>query len=327
MPQLPPEGGPKQARIEGPQEVRAFDDRGGGGEASLDHAPSATDEAEPTVKEINLALQGGGAHGAFAWGVLDYLLEDGRLAFEAISATSAGAVNAVLCASGMLTGGREGARLALRDFWRAVAETGETYRPLTSNWLAILFGAAQLDFLHLFSFLQMPDKAFSPYLERMMELNPFLRFFAGNTGSKREPPSRNFVSQVFQTLSAMFSPYYFNPTNHNPLKNLLEAHVDFAALQSARDTVKLHICATNVETGKIRVFRNAELTADAASPPPFCRFCFRLPKSTANITGTAAIWATRRSFHSFMKRNPAMWSSSISTRLSARAALRPRSRS
>jgi NTE family protein len=72
---------------------------------------------------VNLALQGGGAHGAFTWGVLDRLLEDGRLDFEAVSGTSAGAMNAVALAHGLLEGGREGARAALERFWLAVADS------------------------------------------------------------------------------------------------------------------------------------------------------------------------------------------------------------
>ena len=73
------------------------------------------------VKNVNLALQGGGAHGAFVWGVLDYLLEDGRLGIEAISATSAGAMNAAVLASGLASGGRDAARRSLHDFWREVS--------------------------------------------------------------------------------------------------------------------------------------------------------------------------------------------------------------
>jgi NTE family protein len=73
-------------------------------------------ESSP-AKKVNLALQGGGAHGAFVWGVLDHLLDDGRLAIEAISATSAGAMNAVALASGMATGGPACARQRLHDFW------------------------------------------------------------------------------------------------------------------------------------------------------------------------------------------------------------------
>jgi len=71
---------------------------------------------------LNLALQGGGAHGAFTWGVLDALLEDGRVAFDGLSGTSAGALNAVLLAHGWLDGGREGARAALRRFWTALGD-------------------------------------------------------------------------------------------------------------------------------------------------------------------------------------------------------------
>lgn len=73
------------------------------------------------TRTINLALQGGGAHGAFTWGVLDALLEDGRLDFEGISGTSAGAMNAVVLAHGLVQGGRDGARQALANFWQAVA--------------------------------------------------------------------------------------------------------------------------------------------------------------------------------------------------------------
>lgn len=72
---------------------------------------------------INLALQGGGAHGAFTWGVLDALLEDGRCDFEGVSGTSAGAMNAVCLAHGLLAGGRDGARQALSDFWLAIADS------------------------------------------------------------------------------------------------------------------------------------------------------------------------------------------------------------
>jgi len=77
--------------------------------------------ARRAPRPVSLALQGGGAHGAFTWGVLDALLEDGRLAFEGISGTSAGAMNAVVLAHGLLQGGREGARAALAQFWQAVA--------------------------------------------------------------------------------------------------------------------------------------------------------------------------------------------------------------
>jgi len=72
---------------------------------------------------VNLALQGGGAHGAFTWGVLDALLEDGRYRFEGASGTSAGAMNAVVLAQGLMTGGPEAAREALARFWTTIAES------------------------------------------------------------------------------------------------------------------------------------------------------------------------------------------------------------
>jgi NTE family protein len=84
----------------------------------------AAKTVEPTPKRINLALQGGGAHGAFTWGVLEHLLTDERLAIEGISGTSAGAVNAVMLADGLTRGGRDEAKKRLADFWRSVSSTG-----------------------------------------------------------------------------------------------------------------------------------------------------------------------------------------------------------
>jgi predicted acylesterase/phospholipase RssA len=90
----------------------------------MDASPASTSSrpAATRVKHINLALQGGGAHGAFTWGVLDRLLEDPRIVVEGVSATSSGAMNAVIMAYGLTIGGREGAREALGNFWRRVAQ-------------------------------------------------------------------------------------------------------------------------------------------------------------------------------------------------------------
>src|SRR5580658_7678576 len=79
----------------------------------------------PKTKRINLALQGGGAHGAFTGGVLEHLLSDERLIVEGVSGTSSGAVNAVMFADGMARGGRSEAQKRLTDFWRAVSSTGD----------------------------------------------------------------------------------------------------------------------------------------------------------------------------------------------------------
>src|SRR6478672_9837380 len=78
---------------------------------------------EHSTRTINLALQGGGSHGAFTWGVLDRLLEEPRLEVEGITGASAGAMNAVVYADGMLKGGTEGAKRASHDFWHTVSQT------------------------------------------------------------------------------------------------------------------------------------------------------------------------------------------------------------
>jgi NTE family protein len=170
-----------------------------------------------TTKTINLALQGGGAHGAFAWGVLDKLLEDGRLDIEGISATSAGAMNATVLASGFAEGGREGARAALAGFWQRIAQAAVA-SPLQPSLLDRVAGTYRLDF------------------------NP--------------------AFQTFDLLSRLFSPYQFNPLNFNPLRAVLQQSVDFQCLR-ASSPIKLFLSATNVRTGKVRVFRNAEMTPDA----------------------------------------------------------------
>src|SRR5919108_5811754 len=79
---------------------------------------------KPKRKKINLALQGGGAHGAFTWGVLDHLLGDERLEIEGISGTSAGAMNAIMLADGLARGGPQEAQKRLADFWRAASVSG-----------------------------------------------------------------------------------------------------------------------------------------------------------------------------------------------------------
>lgn len=86
-------------------------------------------------KHIDLALQGGGAHGAFTWGVLERLLEDERLEIDGISGTSAGALNAVVLADGLMAGGRKGARQALSRFWSRVSNASAH-----ASALATLFG-------------------------------------------------------------------------------------------------------------------------------------------------------------------------------------------
>ena len=186
-------------------------------------SPKSHPKSSATHKPINLALQGGGAHGAFAWGVMDKLIEDGRLVFDGISGTSAGSMNAVVYAYGRTTGGPDGAREALEKFWKAVSDAGQRFS-----------------------------------IVRQMFQNPFLS--AAQNGFAASAVSPSFEALKFITDS--FSPYQLNPTNWNPLLNLLNEQVDFDRLNVCKET-KLFLSATNVRSGKVRVFNTNEITASA----------------------------------------------------------------
>ena len=171
-------------------------------------ATGAARQAPPV--SINLALQGGGAHGAFTWGVLDALAGDASMQIEGISGSSAGAMNAVVFADGWLKGGPAQARRGLADFWNAVSSQ--------LLWGAITQGAGD-----------------------QIELAPAGRWAA------------NWASH--------FAPSQFNPLDLNPLRDLLAQQVDFARLR-AECPFKLFIGATSVRTGRLRLFREHELTVD-----------------------------------------------------------------
>ncbi len=159
--------------------------------------------------KINLALQGGGAHGAFTWGVLDRLLEEETLSFGWVTGTSAGAVNAVALAAGLAQGGREGAHAKLREVWEGVHKAG------------------------------VPD---------LLRLNPFLFGLTNVT--------------TLAQMTSLLSPYEFNPLGFDPLRALLAETIDF---ESVRETspVELIVAATEVATGRARLFRGAEISLDA----------------------------------------------------------------
>jgi NTE family protein len=163
---------------------------------------------------IALALQGGGSHGAFTWGVLDRLLEEPSLEIVAVSGTSAGAMNAGVLADG-LRGGATAAREALRGFWEALGRT-PGFASLRGAWM-------------------------EASREWHLDNSPLFLWF-------------NFLMQ-------MFSPYQLNPFNIHPLRPLIE-HIDFAALRSDPDAINVFIGATNVRTGRRRVFDNRELSTD-----------------------------------------------------------------
>jgi NTE family protein len=167
-------------------------------------------------KRINLALQGGGAHGSFTWGVLDELLHDGRVQIEGMSGTSAGAINAVMTADGLARGGPEEARKRLAEFWRAASRDGD----LSS------FQRAMAD--RLFSLI---------------------------------PIAASPMQTWFDAVSRYLSPYDLNPLNINPLKDLIVRLVDFEAVRGSEHP--LFIAATNVNTGRLRVFGREQINADA----------------------------------------------------------------
>ena len=168
---------------------------------------------EPVL--IDLALQGGGSHGAFTWGVLDRLLEESWLDIAAISGTSAGAMNAAVLADGWTHGGAQAARAALDAYWHRVSQAAR-FSPLQRSPFDRLMGRWTLDT--------------SPaYL-------------------------------AVDLMSRMLSPYDLNPFDLHPLRPVLDESIDFARL--GRSPIKLFITATNVRTGRGRIFRNPEITAD-----------------------------------------------------------------
>jgi NTE family protein len=129
------------------------------------------------TRALNLALQGGGAHGAFTWGVLDKVFEDGRIWIEAISGTSAGALNAVVAAQGMYDDGGPGARAALETFWRAVSKAGQA-SPLQRTWLDHLNGSWSLDMSPAYLIFDILSRVASPYEINPLQINPFRELVA-----------------------------------------------------------------------------------------------------------------------------------------------------
>ncbi|MCA0199124.1 MAG: patatin-like phospholipase family protein [Proteobacteria bacterium] len=165
---------------------------------------------------IDLALQGGGAHGAFTWGVLDRLLEEDWLVINGISGTSAGAMNAAVLVDGYAAGGPAGAREALERFWRTVSDAAR-FSPFQRGPLDVLLGRWSLQGSPLYIGLDL--------------------------------------------MSRLYSPYDINPLGLNPLQDILDQTIDFERLAQA--PIRLFITATNVRTGRGRVFRNADICPEA----------------------------------------------------------------
>jgi NTE family protein len=168
---------------------------------------------EPVL--VDLALQGGGSHGAFTWGVLDRLIEEPWFRIAAISGTSAGAMNAAVLAHGWMQGGAEGARAALDTYWKRVSRAA-AFSPLQRSLFDRLMGRWTLD------------------------------------------TSPAYIAMDLMTR--VLSPYNLNPFGLNPLRAILAESIDFERL--ARAPILLFITATSVRTGRGRIFRNAQITAD-----------------------------------------------------------------
>ena len=182
------------------------------------------------TKKINLAIQGGGAHGAFAWGILDRLLEDDRIEIEAVCATSAGTMNALALGYGLHLGtqngkGRDQARETLETFWKAISRSGQSFSPVAA-W--------------------------------------------SNFGQVEHSPAWF----AFDTLTRTLSPYQWNVFDTNPLRDILDANIDFDEVRKC-SCVKLFISATNVRSGKVRVFDTDELTRDVALASACLPFIFK----------------------------------------------------
>ncbi len=169
----------------------------------------------PSPVLVDFALQGGGAHGAFTWGVLDRLLEEPWLEIDGISGTSAGAMNAAILVDGFADGGAAGARQHLERYWRQVADAAR-FSPFRRSPLDVMLGRWTLDNSPLFVAMDL--------------------------------------------MSRLYSPYDLNPGGSNPLRAILEGMIDFARLKDA--PIRLFITATNVRTGRGRVFRNGEITPE-----------------------------------------------------------------
>jgi len=187
-------------------------------------------------KGVNLALQGGGAHGAFTWGVLDRLIDDDRIWMDAISGTSAGAMNAVVAAHGMHENGAVGARERLGEFWQAVSEAART-SPIRRSLWAQMTGSWSLDTSPGYLWMNM--------------------------------------------LQRMASPYDLNPFRIDPLREIVARTVDFEKVRRCRD-MGIFISATNVETGRVRVFERDEISLDTT----MASACLPLLFQAVEIEGT-----------------------------------------
>jgi NTE family protein len=182
-------------------------------------APARPAVARSETRRINLALQGGGTHGAFTWGALERLLEDERIEVDAVSGTSAGAMNAAMFVQGLAQGGRAGAISLLERFWRSIA-AGHIMSPLQNTPLERLIWGHDLTYSLAYNTLDALSRVISPY-----QANPF-------------------------------------PMEYNPLRRVVEEFLDWEALRADAKAIRLFVSATNVRTGKPRIFTRQEISPE-----------------------------------------------------------------
>ncbi len=207
---------------------------------------------------ISLALQGGGAHGAFTWGALGRLSEDEEVEVAAISATSAGALNAAAFKAGMCKGGRAGARAELARLWSGI---GAVTDPVLAAWI----------------------EAVSPPTRVLAELVEASPAYAALDAATRA-----------------VSPYVLGSMLKSPLARVVE-RLDFSAVRAPTGP-QLHVCATNVRTGRIRVFDKEELTPGALMASACLPMLFQAVEIEDPATGrTEAFW------DGGYTGNPALW--------------------
>ena len=211
---------------------------------------SAASPDSSTPPRLNLALQGGGSHGAFTWGVLDALLEDGRIDIEGVSGTSAGAMNAVVLAHGLVQAQgqsrlarNESARQALAKFWDGIVSMGAMSSSVTQSM----------------------DWQKSPF-------NVLFGQLAGGLWS-----STSWSDEIARYWSTTMSPYQSNPFDINPLKDFLAGQVDFERLAAAPASAKpkVFVVATRIKSGKAEIFSGKRLTAAAVMASACLPMVFR----------------------------------------------------
>ncbi len=186
---------------------------------------------------LDVALQGGGSHGAFTWGVLDRLLDEEWLRFDGISGTSAGAVNAAALAAGLVAGGRPEAQATLARVWRSV---GRFVSWIVEPQVALAAGTP-----------------LEPWVDAAQEWRRAWLATLQPLGDWPTDTARWWGAAWLQTVS----PYVANPLDLNPLRPILAETIDFEAVRRCR-TVHLFVAATQVRSGRLRLFGCSELTPE-----------------------------------------------------------------